>query len=187
MGGPLSVTFSDIFMKKMEKEAISPPRKPVFYKRFVDDIITNQLADPLFEFLKNYHNNIKLTCEISSEKFLDTKLIRLDNTFIAEVHRKETKLPHWSSCTPKRYKRNAINSDLSRAQRISSNFFKEKKVIREKFLKADYPIAFISSVIRDYETKQSNKNIDDAEEAEMIIPKCLFEQPKVFIMFETLL
>ena len=40
------------------------------------------------------------------------------------------------------------------------------------------------SVFRDYETKQSNKNIDDAEEAEMIIPKGLFEQPKVFIMFE---
>ena len=111
MGGPLSVTFSDIFMTKMEKEAISPPREPVFYKRFVDDIITrrpsNQLTDPLFEFLNNYHNNIKLTCEISPERFLDTKLIRLDNTFITEVHRKETKLtPHWSSCTPKRYKRN---------------------------------------------------------------------------------
>ena len=141
MGGPLSVTFSDILMTKMEKEAISPPREPVFYKRFLDDIIArrppNQLTDPLFEFLNNHHNNTKLTCRINSEKFLDTKLICLDNTFVTEVYRKQTKLtPHCSSCTPKRYKRNAINSNLSRTQRISSNIFKEKKIIRKKFLKA---------------------------------------------------
>ena len=141
MGGPLLVTFSDIFMNKMEKEAIFPLREPVFYKRFVDDIITrrpsNQLTDPLFEFLNNHHNNTKLTCRINSEKFLDTKLICLDNTFVTEVYRKQTKLtPHCSSCTPKRYKRNAINSNLSRTQRISSNIFKEKKIIRKKFLKA---------------------------------------------------
>ena len=53
MGGPLSVTFSYILMTKMEKEAICLPRKPVFYKRFIDDIITrrpsNQLTDSLFE------------------------------------------------------------------------------------------------------------------------------------------
>ena len=36
---------------------------------------------------------------MSPEKFLNTKLIRFGNTFITEVHRKETKLrPHWSSC-----------------------------------------------------------------------------------------
>ena len=39
-------------------------------------------------------------------------------------------------------------------------------------------------MIRNYETKQSNRNINDAEEAEMIIPKDLFEQTTVFIMFE---
>ena len=59
-----------------------------------------------------------------------------------------------------------------------------KKVIREKLLKADYPKAFINNVISDNETKQSNKNNDDAEEAEMIILKGLFKQPKGFIMFE---
>ena len=59
-----------------------------------------------------------------------------------------------------------------------------KKVIREKLLKADYPKAFINNVISDNETKQSNKNNDDAEEAEMVILKVVFEQPKGFIMFE---
>ena len=38
MGGPLPVVFSDIYMTKLEKEAILPPRKPKLYKRSVDDI-----------------------------------------------------------------------------------------------------------------------------------------------------
>ena len=37
MGGPLSVTFSDIFMIKMENDTVIP-MKPIFYRRYVDDI-----------------------------------------------------------------------------------------------------------------------------------------------------
>ena len=37
MRGPLSVTFSDIFMIKMESDIVIP-HKPLFYRRFVDDI-----------------------------------------------------------------------------------------------------------------------------------------------------
>ena len=38
MGGPLSVTFSDIFMIKMENDIVIPT-KPIFYHSYVDDII----------------------------------------------------------------------------------------------------------------------------------------------------
>ena len=38
--------------------------------------------------------------------------------------------------------------------------------------------------IRYSRTGISNKNIDDAEETEMVIPKGVFEQPKIFIMFK---
>ena len=37
MGGPLSVTFSDIFMIKMGNDLVIPT-KPIFYCRYVDDI-----------------------------------------------------------------------------------------------------------------------------------------------------
>ena len=40
MGGSLSVTFSDIYMVKMENDVI--PSKPIFYHRFVDDIYGRQ-------------------------------------------------------------------------------------------------------------------------------------------------
>ena len=59
MRGPLSVTFSDIYLIKMENVAISS--QPTFYWRFIYDIYSiwklgyNHLFDPL----NNYHPNIQ--------------------------------------------------------------------------------------------------------------------------------
>ena len=66
MGVPLSVSFSDIFMVKMENDVVIPS-KPIFYCRFVDDILsTPKLGDNvLFDRLDNYHPNIKLTIEVN--------------------------------------------------------------------------------------------------------------------------
>ena len=36
-GGPLSVTFSDIYMTKMERDVVRP-FNPIFCRRYVDDI-----------------------------------------------------------------------------------------------------------------------------------------------------
>ena len=38
---PLSVTFSEIYMVKMENNVVIPS-KPIFYHRFVDDIYSRQ-------------------------------------------------------------------------------------------------------------------------------------------------
>ena len=57
------------------------------------------------------------------KKFVVTKVIYEDNQIKTKVHRNERKLPvHWTSKIPKRYKRNAINTDLNRAARIASIF-----------------------------------------------------------------
>ena len=67
---------------------------------------------------------------------------------------------------------NDINGDLSRSKRISSNFGNETWIIKEKFVKAEYPLAFINSVFRDF----NNKTIPPvANEDEYIIPPYLFE------------
>ena len=72
-----------------------------------------------------------------------------------EVYRKANKFPvHWKSQIPKRYKRNAINGDLYRSCRISSNFNGEKNQIRRKFSSAGYPMRFVNSVINDFESKE---------------------------------
>ena len=80
MGGPLSVTFSNIFLTKLEQEKVKPT-KPKFYKRFVDDVFnirkTNS-PDHLLLALNTYHQRIKFTVEINPDHFLDTKLIHKD-------------------------------------------------------------------------------------------------------------
>ena len=41
MGGPQSVTFSDIYMAKMENDAVTPSN-PIFYCIFVDEIYSRR-------------------------------------------------------------------------------------------------------------------------------------------------
>ena len=130
MGGPLSVIFSDIYMTKIEREVVNPS-KPKFYKRFVDDIINRRnknQPDDLFQKLNTNHPNIRYTVEIKPEFFLDTKIVYSNDVLTTEVKRNERKLPvHWSSKVPKRYKRNAIISDLNRATRKQMRYQKLNK------------------------------------------------------------
>ena len=136
MGGPLSVTFSDIYMTKMERDVVRPFNL-IFYRRYVDDIYNRRKInkkDDIYEALKKYHKQIKLTVEKSSSKFLDTKLLINNGIYETQVYRKETKIPtHWSSNIPKKYKRNAISVDLRRSKQISSNFDAEVQIIKSKF------------------------------------------------------
>ena len=107
MGGPLSVTFSfsDIFMITMENDIVIPT-KPIFYRRYVDDIYSRRkksIEDSLFKALNSYHKNIKLTTETNPIEFLDTHFHNKDETFFTKIYRKETKIPaYWSSQIPKR-------------------------------------------------------------------------------------
>ena len=70
MGGPLSVTLSDIYMVKMEGDIVVPT-KPIFYRRYVDDIYNRRkknTEDKLYQSLNSYHKNIKLTIETNLDR-----------------------------------------------------------------------------------------------------------------------
>ena len=54
MGGPLSVTFSDIYVVKMENDIVIPS-KPIFDCIFVDDIYSGLGDNVLFDQLNSYH------------------------------------------------------------------------------------------------------------------------------------
>ena len=106
----------------------------------------------MFYKLNSDHPNIKLTIEVNPSTFLDTKLTNISGTYKFNVYWKKTKLPSpWNSKTPKHYKQNTINGDLHRSKRISSNFDEEIPLIKEKFMKADYPLRFINSVINEFQ------------------------------------
>ena len=67
---------------------------------------------------------------------------------------------------PFRYKKNAINSELHRAKKISSNFQSEIARIKAKFLNATCPHKVIESTINNF------NNIDE----ELMIPRWLFDE-----------
>ena len=84
MGGPVSVVFSDIFMCKIEEDVVVPA-KPSFYKRYVDGTYIRRkknVNDELFQNLNCYHTKVKLTLEENTRKFLDTEIIRKNNTIL---------------------------------------------------------------------------------------------------------
>ena len=175
-----SVTFSDIYMVKMVNDVVML-YKPFFYRRFVDDIYSRRkLGDNvLFDRLNSYHPNIKLTIEVNPSKFLDTKITNINGTYKFNVYWKNTKLSaSWTSKTPKRYKRNTISGNFLCSKRISSNFDEEIPLIKERFMKADYPLRFINSVVNEF---QKGKECGGES---FIIPASLFETAKLLIFFE---
>ena len=86
-------------------------------------------------------------------------------------------LVHWSSKLPKRYKRNAIISDLNRATRIASFQADEIPKIKQKFLNADYPYRFINSDINN-----SQEKLDGT--GDYIIPPGFFDIPKKVVLVD---
>ena len=136
MGGPLSVTLSDIYMAKMEYDIIEK-YQPTFYKRYVEDIVNRRKKNQvylLFHDVSNYHPNINLTLELNLKRFSDTNLEFENAILIPSVHRKETKLPTpWNSEIRKKYERNVAIGDLHRSKQINTDFIKEKIIIKNKF------------------------------------------------------
>ena len=81
-----------------------------------------------------------------------------------------------------RYKRNRIKLDLHRAKKISTNSKEEIKFIRNKFKKADFPLPFINSVIKDFNNQQ--KIAQQNEEELVIIPSYFFEVEPSFLLLQ---
>ena len=183
MGGHLSVTFSNIYLTKLEIDKVRTT-KQLFSKRFVDDVINRRkeiTPDSLLTSLNCYLPNINFTVEVNPSKFLDFNIEIVNGKVETSIYRKPNKiLVHWTSKVPKRYKRNAVNGDLNRSYQISLNFDHEKEIIREKYDLPGFPTRFVDNVIHQFRQKL----IDKQAEYELIIPDFLFAEPKKFILVE---
>ena len=104
MSFSLGPTLANVFMCHFENiwlENCPSYFKPIVYRRFVDDIFLLSWSKDHVEKFRNYlnkqHKNIKFTSEIEengSLSFLDIKISRENNKFVASVYRKPTFL--WS-------------------------------------------------------------------------------------------
>ena len=116
MGTKMAVAFSVIFMADLEKRLLTAsPFKPLVWKRFIDDIfslwnIPNKEVSEFVNFANSFHQTIKFTCEMSSERavFLDTEVFKgprhsTHKTLDLQTHFKPTETfqyTHFSSCHP---------------------------------------------------------------------------------------
>ena len=159
----------------MEEDVVVPV-KPIFHERYVDYTYIRRkknVNDELLQNLNYYHMNIKLTLEGNPRKFLDTEIIRKNNTISTQVFTKLTKFPvHWSSKIPTNYKRNAITSELHGAKKIATDFDKELRRIKTKFLHAGYPVNFINDTFFRF----------NEEKEELLIPKWFFDETKLVVI-----
>ena len=77
-------------------------------------------------------------------------------------------------------KKNSIKVDLHRARKISTNFKEEVKFIRNKFIKADFSLPFINSIIKHFNNQQ--KIVQQNNKEELIIPLYFSEVESTFLL-----
>ena len=84
-----------------DEENIVATSKPLFYKRYVNGAYvrmkTNE-TDQIYKVLNSYNQNIKLTLDLNSTKFLDIEFIHSKGKLSAQLYSKIKKPPvHWIS------------------------------------------------------------------------------------------
>ena len=159
MGSALGPTMAAFAMNLVERNIHKSNVKPLFYKRYVDDIFavfTSELeADSFLEFLNQQHTSLKFTMEKSKDSqlnFLDVTVIKENNSFETKWYLKETNTGRYiskTSISPRKYKHAAIKSLFFRAHNLCSkaSFYKEaESIITEMFLKNGYNINEIKKI-----------------------------------------
>ena len=161
MGSPLAPVLANLFMGHNENiwldEYSSPP---IFYKRYVDDIITafktENEADKFLEYLNSRHPNIKFTMEKQQNNQISFLDVHLDNseTLITKIFRKKTFtgiLTNYFSFTSFTYKKGLINCLVERAFRINNtwkHFHNDLNDVKNILLKNGYPSHIFDKIIK---------------------------------------
>ena len=147
MGGPLSVTLSDIHIIPMETDVLVPIR-PIFHNWYIDDIYNRRqknTSDVLYDALNNYHPKIKLTIEPNPQRLLDTEITHINGSIERWIHRKKRKLTiPWTANIP-------TLRQLYCPKQISSHF---------KVESAGYPKGFVNTVIWKLNAFKENRKSD---------------------------
>ena len=177
MGSPLAPVLANLFMGYHEANWINnySHHKPLFYRRYVDDIFSvfnneNEAID-FFNYLNKQHPNIKFTYE----KQIDNKIAFLDifldnsNSLITSVYHKKTYtglLTNYLSFTSFSYKTGLIKCLLDRAFKINNSwlgFHNDKEKIFETLMKNMFPRDLLDKICKNYleQKYKNNSNEND--------------------------
>lgn len=161
MGTKMAPNYANIFMASLEIPFIEKQQnKPLFYRRFLDDIflIWNHDKASLLRFISEFnclHRSIKFTHEISQDtiNFLDVTLQVQGNSLATTVYRKPTdrqQYLHFDSNHPRHCKVGIPYSQAYRYRRICSDiqeFERTSITLKETLLNQKYPEEIIDDAI----------------------------------------
>ena len=177
MGSPLGPTLANTFLCHHEKKWLDDcplEFKPVYYKRYVDDIFL-LFKDPkhasLFtNYMNSKHKSISFTSEVEKDgsfPFLDIQISREKGTFVTSVYRKSTfsgVYTNFNSFLPLEYKFGLIYTLLFRCFTLVSDFSKfhlEVEKLKSFLLKNGYSSNFIDTCIRKFLDKKFSSKTDN--------------------------
>jgi len=163
MGSPLGPTLANIFLGYNEEKWLAdcPAEfKPVYYRRYVDDIFVlfrqESCLAKFQEYLNNKHINMNFTCEKEvdgSLPFLDVHVSRNIPCFTTSVYRKPTfsgVFTNFNSFIPASYKMSLVSTLLYRAHAICSNWkqiHSEFEKVKSLMLKNGFPSVLLDRLI----------------------------------------
>ena len=166
MGSPLGPALANIFMYNFENKWLQDcphSLKPVFYRRYVDDIFvlfsSLDQAEKFKKCLSSKYPNINFSLEKENEgclSFLDVNIFREKGKFVTNVYRKKTfsgVYTNFDSFIPESYKTGLINSLLFRCFNLCSDFVKfhhEIDILKDILYKNSYPRDFVDKCIKEF-------------------------------------
>ena len=169
MGSPLGPTLANAFMCHFEKkwlEECPQEYKPLFYRRYVDDIFvlfsSSEHLTSFLSFMNSRHPNIRFTKEEEqndSLSFLDILVSRDVGKFVTNIYRKPTfsgVYSHFDSFIPLYFKHGLILSLLYRLFRLCSDhdkFHQEVSNLKSILSKNKYPSYVIDFCVRRFLNK----------------------------------
>ena len=192
MGSPLGPTLANIFLGYNEEKWLAncpSDFKPVYYRRYVDDIFllfnNMKCLDEFKRYMNNQHPNMNFTSESELDNalaFLDVYVRREGNGFVTSVYRKPTfsgVYTNFDSYIPTSYKSGLVYTLLYRSYMICTKWHqvdKEFSKIRSFMLKNGYPSELFDRTLtfflnKLYTTKPSSQSVESkVKNYQIILP-----------------
>ncbi|KYN21658.1 hypothetical protein ALC57_05966, partial [Trachymyrmex cornetzi] len=167
-----SPIIADMVLQDLEMTAIEKLlKKPLFYFRYVDDIILALLSDNISDTLNIFNSlyeRLQFTLEFGDGgriNFLDTMIIIDNNRIMFDVFHKSTysgRFLNFHSNHPNCHKKGTLISSIDKVLTLSHPIFIQKNLINviDAFLKNCYPLSYIFTTVKNrikYHTLNNEK------------------------------
>jgi Reverse transcriptase (RNA-dependent DNA polymerase) len=160
MGSPVSPVLAGLVMEELEISVLASLNfSPIFYKRYVDDIIvclpTDEI-DVFFNAFNDYTPSLNFTIEYQVDRtipFLEVQIIQnFDGTISTDWYHKSTwseRYLNFNSHLPISYKRNTVSLLCKKVFRLSDQLFHEKNfgILRNLMASNGYPSMMVDDII----------------------------------------